>query len=59
MRNHPIIGAQIIEPIPFLKDAITIVANHQERWDGSGYPKGLKGEEIPSFGKDIRSGGCL
>jgi len=47
MRNHPIIGAQIIEPIPFLKDAITIVANHQERWDGSGYPKGLKGEEIP------------
>jgi HD-GYP domain-containing protein (c-di-GMP phosphodiesterase class II) len=30
-----------------LKDAVTLVANHQERWDGSGYPVGLKGNEIP------------
>lgn len=47
MRSHPEVGAQIIESIPFLKDAVTIVSNHQERWDGSGYPSGLKGTDIP------------
>lgn len=47
MRSHPKIGAEIIESIPFLKDAVTVVANHQERWDGSGYPAGLKGTDIP------------
>lgn len=47
MRSHPKIGAEIIESIPFLKDAVTVVANHQERWDGSGYPVGLKGNDIP------------
>jgi putative nucleotidyltransferase with HDIG domain len=47
MRIHPDIGARIVEGIPFLQDAISVIRYHHERWDGSGYPIGLKGEEIP------------
>lgn len=47
MRLHPDIGARIIEGIPFLKDALPVIRYHQERWDGSGYPIGLKGHDIP------------
>lgn len=47
MRLHPDIGAKIVEGIPFLKDTIPIIRFHQERWDGSGYPLGLKGKDIP------------
>lgn len=47
MRLHPDIGARIIEGIPFLQDALPIIRYHQERWNGSGYPLGLKGEDIP------------
>jgi HD-GYP domain-containing protein (c-di-GMP phosphodiesterase class II) len=47
MRAHPMIGAQIVEPIRFLRGAVEIVRSHHERWDGAGYPAGLRGEEIP------------
>lgn len=47
MREHPIVGARMLEGIPYLVRAIPIVLYHHERWDGSGYPEGLKGEEIP------------
>jgi response regulator RpfG family c-di-GMP phosphodiesterase len=47
MRRHPEIGKRLIEGIPFLLGAVPIVYCHHERWDGSGYPRGLKGEEIP------------
>jgi putative nucleotidyltransferase with HDIG domain len=47
MRIHPNIGARIVEGIPFLQEALAIIRYHHERWDGSGYPIGLKGEEIP------------
>ena len=47
MRRHPEIGKRLIENIPFLKGAVPIVYCHHERWDGTGYPRGLKGEEIP------------
>jgi ribonuclease P protein subunit RPR2 len=47
MRNHPIIGAQIVAPIAFLSDAVDLIRHHHERFDGSGYPDGLVGEEIP------------
>ena len=47
MRRHPQIGFTIISGIPFLANAAQIVLTHQERWDGMGYPRGLKGEEIP------------
>jgi HD-GYP domain-containing protein (c-di-GMP phosphodiesterase class II) len=44
---HPRIGAEIIRAIHFLKDVVPIVLHHHERWDGKGYPSGLKGREIP------------
>jgi HD-GYP domain-containing protein (c-di-GMP phosphodiesterase class II) len=47
MRSHPHVGAKIVEPIPFMGDAVEIVRSHHERFDGSGYPRGLRGEEIP------------
>jgi response regulator RpfG family c-di-GMP phosphodiesterase len=47
MRRHPEIGKRLIENVPFLKGAIPIVFCHHEKWDGSGYPRGLRGEEIP------------
>jgi len=47
MRQHPDIGSHIIEGIPFLQDALSVIRYHQERWDGSGYPSGLTGFEIP------------
>jgi GAF domain-containing protein len=47
MRQHPDIGARIIEGIPFLQEALPVIRYHQERWDGSGYPIGLKATEIP------------
>ena len=47
MRRHPVIGAEIVGGVPFLADAARIVRTHHERFDGSGYPDGLAGEEIP------------
>ncbi len=47
MAQHPLIGAQIIRDIGFLKGAAEIVRHHHERWDGEGYPDGLAGEDIP------------
>ncbi len=47
MRRHPVDGAEILEQIAGLKEMAKIVRYHQEAYDGSGYPEGLKGEEIP------------
>ncbi len=47
MRRHPEIGRRLIANIPFLKGAVPIVYCHHERWDGTGYPQGLKGGAIP------------
>lgn len=47
MRIHPDIGARIVEGIPFLQDTLPVIRYHHERWDGSGYPVGLKNNEIP------------
>jgi putative nucleotidyltransferase with HDIG domain len=47
MRNHPIVGAQIVAPFEFFADGALIVRHHHERWDGSGYPDGLLGATIP------------
>jgi putative nucleotidyltransferase with HDIG domain len=46
MRNHPLYGQQILSGIQFLEDASRVVAEHHEKWDGSGYPWGLAGEDI-------------
>jgi HD-GYP domain-containing protein (c-di-GMP phosphodiesterase class II) len=47
MQEHCYHGYQILKKIPFLKEAAEIVYAHQEHYDGSGYPRRLKGEEIP------------
>jgi PAS domain S-box-containing protein len=47
MRRHPVHAYELLAPIPFLAPALDIPYCHHERWDGTGYPRGLKGEEIP------------
>jgi diguanylate cyclase (GGDEF)-like protein/putative nucleotidyltransferase with HDIG domain len=47
MKIHPIVGAEILERVQFPYAVVPIVRAHHEKWDGSGYPYGLKGEEIP------------
>ena len=46
MKLHPLHGQQILRNIPFLEGAVQIVAQHHEQWDGSGYPYGIRGEDI-------------
>ena len=52
IQNHPRLGATLLEPFSFLREATVMIAHHHERWDGSGYPYGLRGEFIP-FGARI------
>jgi putative nucleotidyltransferase with HDIG domain len=47
MRKHSEIGYAVLEKIPFLREPADIVLSHQERFDGTGYPRGMKGEQIP------------
>ena len=53
MKGHPVIGASIIAGVGFLKPVLPAVRHHHERWDGSGYPDGLKGEEIPLIARIV------
>jgi cyclic di-GMP phosphodiesterase len=47
VKQHVVIGSQILAPLGHLGDIIPSVRHHHERWDGTGYPDGLRGEEIP------------
>ena len=47
MRHHPLIGANILKPVGFPWPITPVVRHHHERWDGAGYPAGLRGEETP------------
>lgn len=47
LQNHPRLGSTLLEPFSFLRDATILIAHHHERWDGSGYPYGLRGQFIP------------
>jgi putative nucleotidyltransferase with HDIG domain len=47
MKEHPVIGAQIVAPVKYLAPVSPIIQAHHEKFDGTGYPYGLKGEEIP------------
>ena len=46
MKQHPEFGYRMLAKMPYLHEAALIVLQHQERWDGKGYPQGLKGEDI-------------
>jgi len=47
MRKHPVFAYELLSPIAYLRCALDIPYCHHEKWDGSGYPRGLKGEQIP------------
>jgi diguanylate cyclase (GGDEF)-like protein len=51
MREHVVLSNLIVHGVPNLRDVSDAVYNHHERWDGNGYPRGLKGEEIPLPGR--------
>jgi diguanylate cyclase (GGDEF)-like protein/putative nucleotidyltransferase with HDIG domain len=51
IKKHPQIGADILEPVSFPWPVVPVVKSHHERWDGTGYPEGLKGEEIPRIAR--------
>ncbi len=54
IRAHPKVGADIVSAVPFPYEVAALILSHHERWDGTGYPEGLKGEAIP-FGARILS----
>jgi HD-GYP domain-containing protein (c-di-GMP phosphodiesterase class II) len=47
MRKHPVHAYEMLSPILYLRPALDIPYDHHEKWDGTGYPRGLKGEAIP------------
>ena len=47
VKQHPVIGARIAQPLTFLNDVVPLILHHHERYDGTGYPDGLKAEQIP------------
>jgi diguanylate cyclase (GGDEF)-like protein/putative nucleotidyltransferase with HDIG domain len=59
MKIHPIVGAEILERVNFPYPVVPIVRSHHERWDGTGYPDGLMGEEIPIGARILSAVDCL
>lgn len=59
MKIHPIVGAEILERVAFPYPVAPIVRAHHERWDGSGYPDGLKDEQIPIGARILAAVDCL
>ncbi len=59
MKIHPVVGAEILERVQFPYPVTPIVRSHHERWDGSGYPDGLKGEDIPIGARILAAVDCL
>jgi putative two-component system response regulator len=55
MRQHPVTGESICRPLRSLKDVLPIIRHHHEHWDGSGYPDGLKCEEIPLLARVLQT----
>jgi hypothetical protein len=59
MRLHPAIGADILSAVPFPYPLAPVVRHHHERWDGGGYPDGLRGEEIPLAARILAAVDCF
>jgi diguanylate cyclase (GGDEF)-like protein/putative nucleotidyltransferase with HDIG domain len=59
MKIHPVVGSEILERVAFPYPVAPIVRSHHERWDGSGYPDGLKGEQIPHGARVLAAVDCL
>jgi diguanylate cyclase (GGDEF)-like protein/putative nucleotidyltransferase with HDIG domain len=59
MKIHTVVGAQILERVNFPYPVVPIVRHHHERWDGKGYPDGLKGEQIPMTARILTVVDCF
>lgn len=59
MKIHPVVGAEILEKVAFPYPVAPIVRAHHERWNGEGYPDGLRGEEIPIGARILAAVDCL
>lgn len=59
MKVHPVVGAEILEQVRFPYPVAPIVRSHHEKWDGTGYPDGLAGEEIPIGSRILAAVDCL
>jgi diguanylate cyclase (GGDEF)-like protein/putative nucleotidyltransferase with HDIG domain len=59
MKIHPVVGAEILERVRFPYPVTPIVRSHHERWDGTGYPDGLRGEKIPMGARILAAVDCL
>jgi putative nucleotidyltransferase with HDIG domain len=59
MKIHPIVGAEILEQVDFPYPVVPIVRAHHEKWNGSGYPNGLRGEDIPIGARILAAVDCL
>jgi len=59
MKIHPVVGAEILSRVGFPYPVVPIVRSHHERWDGNGYPDGLRGEEIPLGARILTAVDCL
>ena len=59
MKVHPVVGAEILERVAFPYPVAPIVRSHHERWDGSGYPDGLAGDQIPIGARILAAVDCL
>ncbi len=59
MKIHPVVGAEILERVRFPYPVVPIVRSHHEAWNGSGYPDGLKGEEIPIGARILTAVDCF
>ena len=58
MQTHPEVGAEILKTVPFPYEVVPYVRHHHEKWDGSGYPDGLKGEDIPLGARILTVADC-
>jgi diguanylate cyclase (GGDEF)-like protein len=59
MKIHPIVGAEILDRVKFPYDVVPVVRAHHEKWNGTGYPDGLKGEAIPLGARILATVDCL
>jgi diguanylate cyclase (GGDEF)-like protein/putative nucleotidyltransferase with HDIG domain len=59
MKIHPVVGAKILDRVKFPYPVVPIVQAHHEKWNGTGYPYGLKGEEIPIGARILSAVDCL
>lgn len=53
IKKHPTIGLRIVQSIPFIEEASQVILYHHERFDGTGYPEGIKGDNIPVFARVV------